>query len=121
MKTEVLKATICVGGLKASNVEYTKMSDMEAEELPYPIDGVLGLVPLTGRKIGEQDYPAPPLNDILSRTDLVRAPQFSTWFGKSEGEIVFGGVNPERFTGPISKCADLDSAQIVYSIHSCRS
>ncbi|KAK9707945.1 aspartic proteinase precursor [Basidiobolus ranarum] len=88
--------TVDVGGLKITN-QTIGLSTQEAEFFTNTIaDGILGL---GFRQISEINAP-PPFYNMVSEK-LIDEPIFSFWFGKypSGGELTFGGVNNDRYSG----------------------
>ncbi|KAJ3068320.1 Vacuolar protease A [Podochytrium sp. JEL0797] len=93
---------VTIGGAKIKGLDFGE--SVKEPGFTFAVgrfDGILGL----GYDVIAVQKVVPPFYAMINQ-GLLETPVFSAWLGNNAnggegGEIVFGGVNPDRFTGPI--------------------
>ncbi|GJP37813.1 hypothetical protein CLOM_g22220 [Closterium sp. NIES-68] len=92
--------TVTIGRTKVTNQAITEATWLPGSaNLGSRFDGIVGLGPVKAAK-----HQSTPLWKSMQAQGLLRKPLFSFWMNqnggsKAGGEVVFGGVNPARYSG----------------------
>jgi hypothetical protein len=89
-----------IGALSPS-MTFGLATNVSADFISYPMDGILGI----GR--GTSDNDVPQIMDILASSKLIKAKMYGVHLsrnadGSNDGELNFGDVNKNRFTGDLN-------------------
>ncbi|GAN03059.1 vacuolar protease A precursor [Mucor ambiguus] len=109
------KDTVNVGGLVIKGQTINLAKTLSSSFASGPVDGLMGLgfdtiTTVAGIKT--------PVDNLISQ-GVISSPVFGVWLGKAGngggGEYLFGGSNPNHYTGPLTT-VPVDSSQGWYSI-----
>ncbi|KAA1478227.1 acid protease [Dentipellis sp. KUC8613] len=88
--------SVNVGGAVVGGLPFGAATKLNAAATGAVEDGVMGVARGVGSLIG-----APTVLEILASLHIIPAPIMGWGIGQRNSEVVFGGVNPRKFTGQL--------------------